>query len=90
MLGALVLNLLAALIPGTWRPFWIVMLTLQGLFYLLAFAGDKLANRGKKSKLLRLLYLPTFLLNSNLAALQGMVKFLRGGQYHIWERIKRG
>jgi len=29
------------------------------------------------------------LTNSNLAALMGFVKFLRGGQSHLWERIQR-
>jgi hypothetical protein len=37
----------------------------------------------------RLFYIPTFLTNSNYAALMGFIRFLRGNQSHLWERIQR-
>jgi cellulose synthase/poly-beta-1,6-N-acetylglucosamine synthase-like glycosyltransferase len=97
MIAAAVLNLLAVVFPNPPRGFWglgmpysAILLGLQVLFYGMAALGSRMAAQGKKNKLMRLLYLPTFLTNSNFAALQGLVKFLRGGQFHIWERIQRG
>jgi cellulose synthase/poly-beta-1,6-N-acetylglucosamine synthase-like glycosyltransferase len=99
MIAALLLNLLAVLLPSPARGFWglgmpysAILLGLQLAFYALAALGSVAGGKkkGKQNKLVRLLYLPTFLTNSNLAALQGLVKYLRGGQFHIWERIQRG
>ncbi|NOZ72338.1 MAG: glycosyltransferase family 2 protein [Chloroflexi bacterium] len=70
-------------------PYGEIMLGLQMLFYLLAWLGARFPNQNKRSKLTRLLYLPTFLANSNLAAFKGLIQFLRGQQSHIWERIPR-
>ncbi|HSL41893.1 MAG TPA: glycosyltransferase family 2 protein [Anaerolineales bacterium] len=96
MIGAAVFNLLAVLFPPQdggllmlAKPYSIILLILQGLFYALAWIGMKSEKQGEQSKLLRLFYLPAFLTNSNLAALMGFFKFLRGGQSHLWERIQR-
>jgi hypothetical protein len=35
------------------------------------------------------LYVPTFLVNSNLSALRGLVSFLAGGQTALWQRVGR-
>jgi cellulose synthase/poly-beta-1,6-N-acetylglucosamine synthase-like glycosyltransferase len=66
-----------------------ILLSLQVLFYILAWIGGRLANQRETSRLARLLYLPSFLTNSNFAALKGFFQFLRGKQSHIWQRAQR-
>ena len=96
MIGAALFNLLAVLFPPATKGFWIlskpyslVFLGLQFLFYMLAWIGMKAGNHGERNKLVRLFYIPTFLINSNYAALLGFFRFLRGSQSHMWERIQR-
>lgn len=96
MIGAALFNLMAVLFPPATKGFWIlskpyslVFLGLQFLFYMLAWIGMKAGNRGEQNKLVRLFYIPTFLTNSNYAALLGFFRFLRGSQSHMWERIQR-
>jgi hypothetical protein len=96
MIDAALFNLLAVVFPpsakGLWilsRPYSIIFLGLQFLFYALAWLGRKAGNRGEQNKLVRLFYLPTFLINSNFAALMGFFRFIRGNQSHMWERIQR-
>jgi cellulose synthase/poly-beta-1,6-N-acetylglucosamine synthase-like glycosyltransferase len=96
MIGAAVFNLMAVLFPPQGsgllilsKPFSIILLSLQGLFYALAWIGRNAGNHGEQNKLLRLFYLPAFLTNSNLAALMGFFRFLRGGQSQLWERVQR-
>ena len=96
MIGAAVFNLMAVLFPppGTGllllgKPYSIILFVLQILFYALAWIGRDYGNRGEQNKLLRLFYIPTFLINSNIAALQGFFRFLRREQSPLWERIGR-
>ncbi|MCC7119445.1 MAG: glycosyltransferase family 2 protein [Anaerolineales bacterium] len=96
MICALLANLLAAIFPFGGRnllllsaPFGAFFLGVQFLFYGLAVVGAVFPKFGEKSKLIRLFYLPTFLVNSNLAALQGFLQYRRGQQSHLWERIER-
>lgn len=96
MIGAAFSNLTAVLFPPDQHslvylsmPFSIIMLTLQGLFYLAALGGAWLTKQGKQGILARLLYLPAFLTNSNFAALKGLAQYLHGGNFHLWERIQR-
>jgi cellulose synthase/poly-beta-1,6-N-acetylglucosamine synthase-like glycosyltransferase len=96
MIGAAFCNLLAVffapVMKGFWilsKPYSIVFLGSQFLFYALAWLGAKAGNRGEQSKLVRLFYIPTFLTYSNYAALMGFFRFLRGSQSHMWERIQR-
>jgi cellulose synthase/poly-beta-1,6-N-acetylglucosamine synthase-like glycosyltransferase len=96
MIGAALFSLLAVLFPpsakGLWilsRPYSIILLGFQVLFYTLAWLGRKAGDRGEQNKLVRLFYIPTFLINSNYAALLGFFRFLRGNQSHMWERIQR-
>lgn len=96
MIGAALFSLLTVIFPpksqGLFilsKPYNLIFLGLQILFYALAWLGRNYGNRGDQNKLLRLLYLPTFLTNSNWAALLGFFRFLRGGQSHLWERIAR-
>lgn len=95
MMGALLANLLTVFWPDRSRrnnlfhltpPFNGLMLLLQLLFYGLAWLGNSIERRGKLGKLL---YLPTFLVNSNLAALIGLYRSLTGGQTSLWQRVRR-
>lgn len=96
MIGAALFNLLAVLFPprakGVWilgKPYGDIFLGLQVLFYAVAWVGWKAGNRAQQSRLVRLFYIPTFLTNSNYAALMGFFRFLRGHQSPLWERIQR-
>jgi len=77
---------------GFWnlsQPFNYIFLALQVIFYGLAWIGRYQETTENGGKLERLLYLPTFLFNSNLAAFQGFLQYIKGEQSHIWERVSR-
>ncbi len=95
MIGALFANLIAVIHPvrSTKSPmlhlappfnwlFW----GLQLLFYGLAWIGGRTKRHGK---LWTILYLPTFLVNSNLAAVIGLWHFLTRRQNTLWQRVQR-
>ncbi len=87
MIGALLSNLLLVFggVPGSGRmP--VSVLALQILFYLAAGIGNTVALSGKLGKLL---YLPTFLVNSNWAILLGFFRFLSGNHSTQWQRVQR-
>ncbi len=95
MLLALFSNLVLVLRPAQpipnafWAvatPFNIIFLVLQGLFYAVAALGNLFPSRGKLGKIL---YIPTFLVNSNLAALLGLYSFLTNKKPHLWKRVNR-
>ena len=95
MILALITNILAVLWPSASfanqllflrPPFSFTLLSLQCAFYFLAWIGNRLKGRGLIGKLL---YVPTFLVNSNLSALRGLLSFLSGGQTVLWERVSR-
>ena len=65
--------------------FYLWLLVLQILFYLLAFFGRDINYRGSW----KILYLPVFLVNSNLATLQGFFRHFRKEQDVSWERVNR-
>ncbi|RME89350.1 MAG: glycosyltransferase family 2 protein [Anaerolineae bacterium] len=71
------------------KPYGEIFLALQSVFYLLAWLGSRFERKGRHP-LVRLLYLPTFLVNSNLASLRGFIQFVRGKQTPLWERVPRG
>jgi biofilm PGA synthesis N-glycosyltransferase PgaC len=94
MVGALLANLAALIWPYSAAPSllflsapynWIIFI-LQILFYALALFGRNRKGSGLGSKIL---YLPTYLVNSNLAALLGLLKYLTGKQTVIWKRATR-
>jgi cellulose synthase/poly-beta-1,6-N-acetylglucosamine synthase-like glycosyltransferase len=59
----------------------------QVAFYGLAELGRRVGHRGGLG---RVLYLPTYLVYSNLAALAGLIRFLvRRRTMHLWERVPR-
>ncbi len=56
----------------------------QGAFYALALVGDRLGTR-----IGRVAYVPKFLLDSNIAQLNGWLRHLRGGQSPVWQMAER-
>jgi cellulose synthase/poly-beta-1,6-N-acetylglucosamine synthase-like glycosyltransferase len=95
MIGALLTNLLALIFP-TYRgpallvlssPYNWILFFLQIAFYLLAVGGGFLEKRN--IGWLRILYVPTFLFNSNLAALMGMARFFSGRQTTLWAKTSK-
>lgn len=96
MIIAALSNLLAVLFPvqNAVHPFWQlaipferIFLAAQLIFYVLAWIGHTFKAGGFLGKLL---YLPAFLVNSNLAILAGLYNFMTGKQSHIWQRVRRG
>lgn len=96
MIGALMINLLALVIPSQTNVFQLLFMsppynwtvfTMQAAFYLLAVGGRVLENRN--IGWLRIFYVPTFLLNSNWAALEGLYRFVTGKQTTHWAKTAR-
>ena len=93
-LGVLVANIFLVLLhkdipPSLFRvsiPYAGIFLLLQFLFYFLAILGNLVKFRGLLGKLV---YLPTYLVNSNLAILRGFQGFVSGKQTNIWDRVRR-
>jgi hypothetical protein len=56
----------------------------QAAFYALAAVGHRLGG-----PLGKVAYVPRFLVDSNLAALRGLARHLKGGQSANWERVGR-
>jgi cellulose synthase/poly-beta-1,6-N-acetylglucosamine synthase-like glycosyltransferase len=65
--------------------FYLWLLVLQILFYLLAFLGQGIHYRG----VWRILYLPVFLVNSNIATLRGLIRHFGRKQGVSWDRVNR-
>jgi len=95
MILAFLANLASVIWPAAqgnynlWRlamPFNWIFLGLQSIFYLLAWLGNYLKLPGKTG---RLMYITTFLVNSNLAALMGLIRYITRQQSVIWKRVQR-
>jgi hypothetical protein len=95
MIGVGIANLLALVSVDTsslppWLtlayPYGMLFLILQVCFYALALAGKALKPGGLLGKLL---YLPTFLVNSNLAAIAGFRRYFTGRQTVLWKKAAR-
>jgi biofilm PGA synthesis N-glycosyltransferase PgaC len=67
-------------------PFNVVFLAGQLLVALLAWFGSSLKDWGLVGKML---YIPTFLVHSNLAAISGLYSFFTGRQTALWKRARR-
>lgn len=96
MIGALLANILSLfLVPGgdalpvlfLAPPYNWIAAFCQAVFYLLAVAGRSMEKR--PAGYFRFLYLPTFLFNSNWAALEGLYRFLSGKQTTRWAKTAR-
>ncbi len=74
----------ALLFLGT--PYGNVIFTGQAVFYLLAAVGKKYKPGGTFGYIL---YLPTFLVNSNLAALIGLYRYVGSRQTVLWSKSAR-
>lgn len=68
------------------QPFNYIFLIAELLMCVLPFFGNSLKNKGILGKVL---YIPTFLVNSNLAAILGLYSFFTGKQTSIWQRARR-
>lgn len=97
MLSALLANSLAVLSFGAFDdaqyplmslawPYSAGLLTAQFLFYAIAFSGRHYPLKGRLGALL---YLPTFLVDSNFAALMGLKRYFSRGQATTWSMAKR-
>ncbi|NMC53946.1 MAG: glycosyltransferase family 2 protein [Chloroflexi bacterium] len=94
MLGLFLSNLFLLLFPApppwnVWAlsaPLNLLCFGGQVLFYLLAWLGSSVKLKGKVGKLL---YLPTFLVHSNFAAVSGALRYLRRQQTTSWTRVQR-
>lgn len=93
MILALVSNLALVIAPPQGGSFWqlaypfnVIFLSLQAVFYGLAVLGNFARFKGPLGKLL---YLPTFLVNSNYAVLMGLFSFLTNKNIHLWQRVER-
>lgn len=93
--GALAANLLAVIFPPRGArspigrlaaPFNWIMLALQVVFYGMAWIGSRSEHTGAAGKIL---YIPTFLVNSNLAGILGLSRFLTKRQTSLWQRVQR-
>ena len=67
-------------------PYNFVYLAGQLFLALLALFGSSLKEWGLLGKLL---YIPTFLVNSNMAAISGLYSFFTGRQTALWKRARR-
>ena len=66
-------------------PYGIIVFVVQVVFYIMAILGR---GRKYKGKLGKFLYLPAFLLNSNLAALLGLYRFMSERQTVMWRQVR--
>jgi len=64
----------------------LLFLYLQFVFYIMAVVGNSFKFNGVLGKIF---YIPTFLVNSNLATLAGFYSFITNKQSHIWTRVAR-
>ena len=67
-------------------PYGAMALAAQAAFYLAAWLTSRIEKPGRLG---RLFYVATFLVNSNYAALVGLIRFISGKQQVQWKRINR-
>ena len=94
-IGAFLANILAVIFPvEASKPsilaltyhYSLIFLALQLIFYAAAFLGSKKKFGGLLGKIL---YIPTYLVNSNIAVLKGVYGYITKKQTNIWERVRR-
>lgn len=94
MVAALLANLAALIFPAGGSPPWLFLnpplavwaFVTQLAFYLAAWLGITFKPGGMTGKAL---YLPVFLVNSNYAALLGLIRYLTGNQTALWKKVSR-
>lgn len=72
--------------PGTEGNFWLLLFIAQCLFYGAAWLGYQLEQRRLRWKLL---FVPFYFTFMNVCALAGLVRYLRGKQSGMWEKVRR-
>lgn len=77
--------LVSSLMLSFHSQFFSVILTLQVLFYLGAFAGWLLERLGLRSSLL---IIPLYFVLANLASVIAFYRFIRGERFSTWEPIR--
>jgi len=87
-IGALTANILIVLfqVDSPSLFFFWTMLLLQISFYTAAVLGNLVKFRGFLGKLF---YLPSYLVNSNVAILRGFYGYISKKQTNVWERVRR-
>jgi cellulose synthase/poly-beta-1,6-N-acetylglucosamine synthase-like glycosyltransferase len=87
-IGALLANILIVLFQGNSPEalFYWSLLLLQIAFYGAAVVGNQVKFQGFLGKMF---YLPTYLVNSNMAILRGFYGYMTKKQTNIWERVRR-
>jgi hypothetical protein len=70
-------------LAGLGPPWGLWVLAAQAVFYGAALMGPRIERLGG------IAYVPRFLVDSNIAALRGLWRHLRGGQTTLWERAER-
>jgi cellulose synthase/poly-beta-1,6-N-acetylglucosamine synthase-like glycosyltransferase len=67
-------------------PYNVIFFCIQILFYLLAWIG---MNHKFSGIIGKILYIPTFLVNSNIAALTGLYRYITSRQTVLWKKAAR-
>jgi poly-beta-1,6-N-acetyl-D-glucosamine synthase len=67
-------------------PVYVVIMSLQLLFYLMAVVGWRLSRGNKK---MRIFNVPLYFSFMNLAAFKGFYLFVKGRQSVLWEKVER-
>ena len=80
----LLLNILLVVLPGTALYWW--LLVAQVLFYASALLGYYLEDRHIRVKLL---FIPYYFSFMNVCALLGFLRYRRGNDTGIWEKVRR-
>lgn len=95
MIGAILSNLAGMIwpaVPGKFDlftlaiPYQWIFAALQAIGYGLAWIGNK---RENKTFTNFIFYLPTFLVNSNMAAIKGFIRYMNHQQSNQWQRVER-
>ena len=95
-IGAFIANLFLVLWPDRESthpliavnyPYNWIFLSLQIIFYAVALIGSQVKASGLIGKIL---YVPAYLVNSNLSALRGLWGYATKRQSHVWTRVRRG
>lgn len=94
-IGAFLTNVILIVLPSSFASFsafalrypydWWLM-SLQLVFYSVAFIP---VSRRAGGLLGKILYIPAYLVNSNIAVLKGLYGYLSKKQTNIWERVRR-
>lgn len=82
LIAVLVLNIILAFDSAT----FLIILILQGLFYIFALTGRMLENKKMKVKIF---FIPYYFFIMNYAVFMGFGRYLRKSQSVNWERAKR-